>query len=400
LELIILKAQILGELTRTEEAMELIENSMILFPTDTDLKLVKGSLLSLLKQHEAAIDQFLQVLESIEDKDEVYFRIGLCYLNWPKPREAVDMFKKALEHNPENESALVELANALDEIGKIEESIPFYKQFIDIDPFSFTAWYNLGIAYSKLKQYEKAVDAYEYSLAIEPTFGSSLFNLGNTFMNLNEYAKAEEAYRLCLQHDDPNPELYCCLGASLERQRQFNEALTFYKESVKIDPLWDEGYYGLAVCLTELDKWFESLHFLKKAIKLNETNPLYWTGLADVEAYLGNTISADESYQKSLELDSFFAPTWVKWAQLHYDLEDFEKSADIMLSAIDELPEEAELYYRSAIFLIKAGQFKEAFHFLETGLVLDYDKHVLIFDYFPNLETQKAIFKLIQQYKK
>jgi len=35
---------------------------------------------------------------------------------------------------------------------------------------------------------------------------------------------------------------------------------------------------------------------------------------------------------------------------LHYDLDDFEKSADIMLSAIDELPEEAELYYRSAIF--------------------------------------------------
>jgi tetratricopeptide (TPR) repeat protein len=83
-----------------------------------------------------------------------------------------------------------------------------------------------------------------------------------------------------------------------------------------------------------------------------------------------------------------------------YDLEDFEKSADIMLSAIDELPEEADFYYRSAIFLIKAGQFKEAFHFLESGLILDYDQHIIMFEYFPNLETQKAIFKLIQQYKK
>jgi tetratricopeptide (TPR) repeat protein len=219
-------------------------------------------------------------------------------------------------------------------------------------------------------------------------------------MNMQEYVKAEEAYRTCLLHDEPNPELYCCLGASLERQRHFDDALTFYKDAVKIDPLWDEGYYGLAVCLTELDKWFESLHFLKKAIKLNETNPLYWTGLADVEAYLGNPVSADEAFQKSVELDSFFAPTWVKWAQMHFELGDYEKSADIMLSAIDELPEEAELYYRSAIFLIKAAQFKEAFHFLESGLMLDYDKHVIMFDYFPNLETQKAIFKLIQQYKK
>jgi tetratricopeptide (TPR) repeat protein len=219
-------------------------------------------------------------------------------------------------------------------------------------------------------------------------------------MNLKDYPKAEESYTQCLTYDDPNPELFCCLGASLERQKKFEAALSYYKDAVKLDPLWDEGYYGLAVCLTEMDKWFESLHFLKKAIKLNESNPLYWTGLADVEAYLGNTISADEAYQKSIELDSFFAPTWVKWAQLHYDLEDFEKSADIMLSAIDELPEEADFYYRSAIFLIKAGQFKEAFHFLESGLILDYDQHVIMFEYFPNLETQKAIFKLIQQYKK
>jgi tetratricopeptide (TPR) repeat protein len=310
------------------------------------------------------------------------------------------MLKKCLELNSENENALVELANCLDEIGKIEESIPYYKQFIDADPFSFTAWYNLGIAYSKLKQFEKAIDAYEYSLAIEPTFGSSLFNLGNTYMNIQEYVKAEESYLLCLKYDDPNPELYCCLGASIERQRRFDEALTQYKEAIKVDPLWDEGYYGLAVCLTEMDKWFEALHFLKKALKLNDTNPLYWTGLADVEAYLGNPVSSDEAYAKSIDLDSFFAPTWVKWAQLHYDLNDFEKCAEIMLSAIDELPEEADLYYRAAIFLIKAGQFKEAFHFLESGLLLDYDKHEIIFEYFPNMETQKAIYKLIQQYKK
>jgi hypothetical protein len=31
---------------------------------------------------------------------------------------------------------------------------------------------------------------------------------------------------------------------------------------------------------------------------------------------------------------------------------------------------------------------------------LDYDKHEIIFEYFPNMETQKAIYKLIQQYKK
>jgi len=93
LELISLKAQILGELSQPEEALDIIENAILLFPTDIELILVKGSLLSQMGQHEASVQLFLEALENHEEKDEVYFRLGLSYLAWTKPREAVDMFK-------------------------------------------------------------------------------------------------------------------------------------------------------------------------------------------------------------------------------------------------------------------------------------------------------------------
>ena len=71
-----------------------------------------------------------------------------------------------------------------------------------------------------------------------------------------------------------------------------------------------------------------------------------------------------------------------------------------MLSAIDELPEEAELYYRAAIYQILAGKYKEALLYLETALILDYDQHEIMFLYFKDIERQKAIFRIIEQYKK
>ena len=44
LELIILKAQVLGEIQKPEDAMEIIENAILLFPTDIELILVKPTI--------------------------------------------------------------------------------------------------------------------------------------------------------------------------------------------------------------------------------------------------------------------------------------------------------------------------------------------------------------------
>jgi hypothetical protein len=46
------------------------------------------------------------------------------------------------------------------------------------------------------------------------------------------------------------------------------------------------------------------------------------------------------------------------------------------------------------------GKYKQAFQYLETALTLDFDKHLILFDYFPELETQKALFRIIEQFKK
>jgi hypothetical protein len=66
---------------------------------------------------------------------------------------------------------------------------------------------------------------------------------------------------------------------------------------------------------------------------------------------------------------------------------------------LDEIPDCAELYYRICAYLIGDGKYKEAFNYLENALFLDFEKHTAILDFFPNLEIQKALFKVIEQYR-
>jgi tetratricopeptide (TPR) repeat protein len=77
-----------------------------------------------------------ETLENAEDKDEVYYHIGLAYQSWERHHNAVAAFKQAIEVNPNNENALYELANSLEITGKLEESLPYYESFIDNDPYS------------------------------------------------------------------------------------------------------------------------------------------------------------------------------------------------------------------------------------------------------------------------
>ena len=66
----------------------------------------------------------------------------------------------------------------------------------------------------------------------------------------------------------------------------------------------------------------------------------------------------------------------------------------------DDVQNDAEVFYRMTVYLIEAGRFKEAFNYLEKALILDFDGHTALFDFFPKVETQKALYKIIEQFRK
>jgi hypothetical protein len=71
-----------------------------------------------------------------------------------------------------------------------------------------------------------------------------------------------------------------------------------------------------------------------------------------------------------------------------------------MRHAVELHPHEAHFHYMICAYLLAAGRLREAYQELETALTLNYEQHSLLFDYFPELEKQPALQRLIDQFRK
>ncbi len=107
-----------------------------------------------------------------------------------------------------------------------------------------------------------------------------------------------------------------------------------------------------------------------------------------------------EAYHEASLLAPDDPEVWMDWSYVFYEQGDFDRAIAIAMSGLDELPDDPDLFYYVTAYLISAGKYKEAFHYLENALTLDFDKHEILYEFFPKLETQKALFKIIDQYRK
>ncbi|MES2795705.1 MAG: hypothetical protein V4683_07065, partial [Bacteroidota bacterium] len=137
----------------------------------------------------------------------------------------------------------------------------------------------------------------------------------------------------------------------------------------------------------------------KKAIKLSPKNSYYWLELAENEGKLGNEVSANEAYQKAVEFDTFNVDAYICWSMYFYGIEQYDRAIEIMEMGLEDQPDESEYYYRIAIYLIADRKIKEALNYLEVALNLYYEGHIILFEFFTDLATQKTIYKIVDQYR-
>jgi tetratricopeptide (TPR) repeat protein len=111
---------------------------------------------------------------------------------------------------------------------------------------------------------------------------------------------------------------------------------------------------------------------------------------------MGNVISAEAAFEKVYELDPENIALWLDWSHIYFEQGHTEKAVQMINEAIALMPDEALLYYRAAAYQFSTGRFKEAVIYLENGILLDYDSHAVLYDFFDDIKTQKTLYKIIQ----
>lgn len=394
-------AQVLFSTGKLKQALKALDEAEIYQPGDMEIVLLRANIFLQQSKFEQSLTWFEKALPVDEDADMVYYSMGLANVGLGNLEKAIECFKATIEVNIKHEDALLELTTCLDLTDQLEVSLPFYEKFIDNDPYSASGWYNLGIVYDKLQQYDKALQAYDYAIIIEDDFSSAYFNMGNTYLSTNNFDKALECFNKTQELEEwDDPSLYLCLGQCYFRMRMYEDAIKFYNRSISIDQQMDQAYFGIGECLDQMERWYESIHFFKKALELDEINPMYMQAIAEAEYKIGNVVSALEMYNSLVEIEYDNISAWLDFSFIYYEQGDEGKSIELVLEAIEFNPKEAELHYRVAAYYIEAGNYKEAFTYLENALILDYEKHTVLFEFFPELEKQKALMKIIDQFNR
>lgn len=397
LDLLLNKTQFLIDQLAIEEATETLEQAQLYHPGDVEIEYYHGILHMCAGEFDAAIEKFKSIEDIFEDTDNLYFQLGLAYSGHDRNPEALSYFQKAAEMGSQNELLYLELIFTYEITETIEQGIKYFNELIEKDPYNYLAWYGLGLLKSNV-DYEESVYALDYAVTINEKFGTGWFNLGCTHMNNSNWEKAKDAFIMTVDLQ-PDSDSYTHLGSAYEKLEEYPLAFKYYKMASEIDEYWDDAWYGLSSVLYEQEKFLESIHFIKKAIKINDTEADYYLMLGDNEAKLGNIVAANEAYEQAVELDPINPDIWLNWSLMFFETRQYARAVEIIQEGIEELPEEADFYYRGTIYLMFAQRLKESYNYLQEALILDYDKHEQLYDFLSNLETLKALQKIIEQFR-
>jgi len=389
------KAQLSILLENVEKSIKEIHTFLELNGFDENLLYILASHYSMFGKMNKSIQCLDKVKAEYGESTELYYQIGTSYFIAEQYTKAIENFKISLKLDVENEDALYDLAFCLELEDKLKESITFYQNFIDNDPYSCYAWYNLGIIHNKLLNFEEAINCFEFSYTIKEDFSSAYYNLGNSYVCIKEWDKAIANFKLCAKYETYSADIYAKIGECFEMKDDYSNAVENYRKSIDLDPQKESALIGLTNILHLQGKNKEAIHFVKKHLENDASNSANWLLLAKCEHAFGNEISAIEAYDKSLELNTKSVNTYIEYSNFYFDYEKYDLAFNIAKEGLNTIPDSAILNYMAFVYGLKAGNYKEALSFLENALFLAPEKKDMVFQYFDDIDSQKAILKII-----
>jgi len=155
-----------------------------------------------------ALKAFQDALSVGQNDPDIYYDIGLMYLDLKEPQKAEQYLKRAVGLNKKGAIYWYKLGDAYYDMGMLEEAFRCYDRYRSlalgsVDPELF---YKMGLVAYKLKRSKKALYYFRLALYTSENLAGVYYNLGNTYFMLGNYKMAKWAYlhSLKLRKDNPN----------------------------------------------------------------------------------------------------------------------------------------------------------------------------------------------------
>lgn len=205
--LVILRATLLGERGRLDEAIQQLRALLNNTPADREVQLAMAQVYSQAKhfaEAEATARQALDLSKKPDDQEYPHFVLGSIYERQKKYDLAEEQFRQVLAENPQNAAAANYLGYMLADRGvRLEESVKYIQKALELEPNNGAYMDSLGWAYFKMNRFDLAEPPLLKAARLisgDPTIQE---HLGHVYLQLGKKHEAQEAWERALK-DWPN----------------------------------------------------------------------------------------------------------------------------------------------------------------------------------------------------
>jgi tetratricopeptide (TPR) repeat protein len=198
-----LRAAVMGELGRVEEAVKQLRALLKDTPDDRQLYLSIMQVYSQAKQYgeaEQAVNKALECSSKPGEQEYSRFLLGSIYERQKKYDLAEEQFKKVLAANPFNASAANYLGYMLADRGvRLEESVKYIQKALQLEPNNGAYLDSLGWAYYKMNRCDLAEPPLEKAARLmsdDPTIHE---HLGHLYLRMGKETLAEQEWERALK---------------------------------------------------------------------------------------------------------------------------------------------------------------------------------------------------------
>jgi tetratricopeptide (TPR) repeat protein len=302
--------------------------------------------LQALGELEKSYNMLKECLKIDEYSAATYFEIGNLYIKIDNIDNAIINFNKAFEINPQNDWYGLYLGILLTNNQKLDEAAVVYKKLIDNFPDKAEFKYRYALVLTQQKKFYEAIDVYNL---IEKQVGISeaiSLEKNNLYSQAGD-AKSAVKEIINLKNDNPEQARYrVLLGDAYVGVKDFKKALKEYNKALELNPDYGLTHLSLAGYYDVLDKPVESMSELVKGFKSNNV-PLE----SKVSILVQYMIQATRDTTK-------------------------REGVQYLVNVLEEVhPDEADVYYYHANYLLSGGYKTEAYPLLERVVELDPDRY-------------------------
>lgn len=231
-----LKASMLKDLDRLEEALKCATTAILADPSDWQLQRLRGSLQWDLGRSEAALEAYAAALLLNPTDPYTWYYKGYVLYRMREPTHALPCLDRSLSLQPDAPAVLNHKAFCLEHLERYEEAVTCYRRSLRYRPTDLATRDHLAGALHQASAFKEALAAVDMTLKISPRRVRTLEHRAEVLRSMKLWEQAEAAFADLVREAPDQFNGWVSRGTINHRLGNLERAIECLRQAVRLRP--------------------------------------------------------------------------------------------------------------------------------------------------------------------